>query len=211
MKAAGNFYYKNFQYAALISIGIAVLLFAGSFLFGKTDFFLLINGDGGQVADFIFKWLTYAGDGALWFGWLIFLALTRKWKLLPLLVTAVLLSTLFTQLSKKLILPGELRPSAAIAQKELIHVVEGVTIHSQNSFPSGHTATAFSLALLIVLLVPGRFVIFPAITVAALAGYSRVYLAQHFPLDVAAGIVAAVVSVYLSIKVQQLFEKKWQQ
>lgn len=210
MKATGNFYYKNFQYAALISIGIAVLLFAGSFLFGKTDFFLLLNGDGGQSADFFFKWITYAGDGALWFGWLIFLALTRKWKWLPLLISAVLLTTLFTQLSKKLILPNELRPTAAIAQKELIHVVDGVTIHGHNSFPSGHTTTAFSLALLIVLLVPGRFVIFPAIAVAALAGYSRVYLAQHFPLDVAAGIVAAVLSVYLSVKVQQQFEKKWQ-
>ena len=210
MQAIGNFYYKNFQYAALISIGIAVLLFAGSFLFGKTDFFLLLNGDGGRFADFFFKWITYAGDGALWFGWLIFLALTRKWKWLPLLITAVVLSTLFTQLSKKLILPGELRPTAAIAQKELIHVVEGVTIHGHNSFPSGHTTTAFSLALLIVLLVPGRFVIFPAIVVAALAGYSRVYLAQHFPLDVAAGIVTAVLSVYLSVKVQQQFEKKWQ-
>jgi len=211
MQATGNLNYKNFQYAALISMGIAILLFAGSLLFGKEGFFLLINGDGGRVADFFFKWFTYAGDGALWFGWLIYLALTRKWKLLPLLITAVLLSTLFTQLSKKLILPGELRPSAAIAQKELIHVVEGVTIHGHNSFPSGHTTTAFSLALLIVLLVPGRFVIFPAITVAALAGYSRVYLAQHFPLDVAAGIVAAIISVYLSIKVQQQFEKKWQQ
>ena len=210
MKATGNFYYKNFQYAALISMGIAVLLFAGSFLFGKTGFFLLLNGDGGQFADFFFKWITYAGDGALWFGWLIFLALTRKWKWLPLLITAVVLSTLFTQLSKKLILPGELRPSAAIAQKELFHVVEGVTVHGHNSFPSGHTTTAFSLALLIVLLVPGRFVIFPAIVVAALAGYSRVYLAQHFPLDVAAGIVTAVLSVYLSVKVQQQFEKKWQ-
>ena len=210
MKATGNFYYKNFQYAALISIGIAVLLFAGSFLFGKTDFFLLLNGDGGQSADFFFKWITYVGDGALWFGWLIFLALTRKWKWLPLLISAVLLTTLFTQLSKKLILPNELRPTAAIAQKELIHVVDGVTIHGHNSFPSGHTTTAFSLALLIVLLVPGRFVIFPAIAVAALAGYSRVYLAQHFPLDVAAGIVAAVLSVYLSVKVQQQFEKKWQ-
>jgi membrane-associated phospholipid phosphatase len=43
---------------------------------------------------------------------------------------------------------------------------------------------------------------------ALLTGYSRIYLAQHFPLDVGAGMITAVISVYLSLRIQQLFNKK---
>ena len=44
---------------------------------------------------------------------------------------------------------------------------------------------------------------------AVMVGYSRIYLAQHFPLDVAAGITVAMVSVALSIPFQQWIDKRY--
>jgi membrane-associated phospholipid phosphatase len=43
---------------------------------------------------------------------------------------------------------------------------------------------------------------------ACLVGYSRIYLAQHFPLDVGAGIICAIVSVGLAIPFQQRLDKR---
>ena len=53
------------------------------------------------------------------------------------------------------------------------------------SFPSGHTAAAFSVALSIFALAP--FVVPVLIVCAIFAGYARMYLGVHYPVDVAAG------------------------
>ncbi len=59
--------------------------------------------------------------------------------------------------------------------------------HDGNAFPSGHTATAFALAALCVVLWPRRGVLVIALAGAMLMGLSRVVLGQHWPADIAAG------------------------
>ncbi len=69
-----------------------------------------------------------------------------------------------------------------------LHFVEGVSIHSRYSFPSGHTLTAFSLATLLVFLFPKqKMLAIVAFICSLLVGISRIYLAQHFFKDVYAG------------------------
>jgi undecaprenyl-diphosphatase len=53
------------------------------------------------------------------------------------------------------------------------------------SFPSGHTAAAFGAATALSRIWPGHRVLWWVL--AALMGYSRIYLGHHYPLDVAAG------------------------
>ncbi len=63
-------------------------------------------------------------------------------------------------------------------------------IYARNeSFPSGHTAEAFSMASAMSLAYPKWYVIAPTFAWAATVGYSRMYLGVHYPTDVAAGAV----------------------
>lgn len=209
MSPVSDFSYINFRKAVIVSLVIAIILITFSFIWGNNTFFLLLNGDGGVVADFFFRYWTYAGDGLLWTVALIYMAFSRKWRLFPFFIAAVLFTTLLVQVSKKMLLPGEMRPYATIDDKTLIHIVEGVKIHSMNSFPSGHTATAFAFALIICLLVNRKYIVPVSLVGALLAGYSRIYLALHFPLDIGAGIIAAVLAVYAAVRVQEGFQKRY--
>jgi membrane-associated phospholipid phosphatase len=61
---------------------------------------------------------------------------------------------------------------------------------SSSSFPSGHAATAFGAATALALL--HRRLRWPALALAALIAFSRVYLGVHYPLDVIAGSLIGV-------------------
>lgn len=64
------------------------------------------------------------------------------------------------------------------------------------SFPSGHTAAAFGIA--VALAGEGDWLGGLALSLASGIAVSRVYLGAHYPLDVAAGVVVGVVSGFLA-------------
>ncbi|MCS7209850.1 MAG: phosphatase PAP2 family protein [Fimbriimonadales bacterium] len=74
-----------------------------------------------------------------------------------------------------------------------------------NSFPSGHTATAFALAFWVFLLTRGtryRLWGYGALVVAGLVGLSRIYRGVHYPSDVLAGALIGILwgaVAYLSV------------
>jgi membrane-associated phospholipid phosphatase len=77
-----------------------------------------------------------------------------------------------------------------------------------NSFPSGHTSTAFTTALLLSFIVRKRFAVFFFPVIAFLVGYSRVYLAQHFVTDVLAGSVIGIISSYAALMLHNHLQRK---
>ena len=90
-------------------------------------------------------------------------------------------------------------PIASGIEVSKIHTVAGVEVHTYNSFPSGHSATAFILFFLTAYFFSNKKVLWMGAVYAILCGYSRIYLGQHFPIDVAGGIIAAILSFQLSI------------
>jgi undecaprenyl-diphosphatase len=60
-----------------------------------------------------------------------------------------------------------------------------VGVPSTSSFPSGHTSMAFACAFVISRVAP-RLTVF-VFVLAALIGFSRIYVGVHYPLDVLAG------------------------
>jgi len=198
--------YKNFIIGITITTGAGLCLIVTSFIIGKNEFFLLLNNDLGTAADYFFRFWTNIGDGVVWI-LVAFLFFRYRKNKLPLLISVFLFSTLITQLTKKFAYPEITRPTVSIRNTQLIHTVPGVELLSANSFPSGHTATAFCFFLLACLLVKKNWIIPVGFICALLVGYSRIYLAEHFPLDVGAGMMTAVITVLLSIAIQKRWEK----
>lgn len=91
----------------------------------------------------------------------------------------------------------------------VLPVVEGVRLHHSNSFPSGHTATFFVFFTFCALLLAHyytthengrrfsatwrRLAMLLLLVMAALGGYSRIYLSQHFLSDVCVGSLIGVI------------------
>ncbi len=199
--------YKNFWLGCITTTLIAIALFIASYKLGKHNFFLLLNNNLGIVADYFFMIYTNLGDGVFWAVLLIIFIKYYK-KFIPLLISTFVISTTLVQICKYLILPDEPRPVTAIKETALIHIVPGVEPHSISTFPSGHSAAAFCFFLIACLIIPKKWVVPVGLLYALLVGYSRVYLAQHFPFDVAAGMVTAIISVYFSILIQEWWNKR---
>jgi membrane-associated phospholipid phosphatase len=77
-----------------------------------------------------------------------------------------------------------------------IRTIEGYAVNDWNSFPSGHTASAFTLAVVLSYLLPHRQRNWIIIPLAALKAFPRVYLAQHFMEDIITGAIIALVITF---------------
>lgn len=198
---------NKFFIATIISLLLAAVLFYYSHALGKESLFLSLNKNEGSFADKFFYVFTFGGDALMWIpALLIVIFLLKRKDAIALVIAAFVLSTIFVQGVKNLI--PEDRPIKAISNTSLIHTVQGVEVHTINSFPSGHSTTAFCIYFVFCLLIKKRWWVLVGFIYAVTVGYSRVYLAQHFPFDVAGGIVTAIISVWLSVFVQQYWWKR---
>ncbi len=137
------------------------------------------------------NWLPYATIVLLLFyraGWSAFLA------------ADILITTAVVQPLKHIIAAP--RPITWFAENfpdVQLPLTPDVKMNFLLSFPSGHTTTFFLLFFTLSLIimdanVPGkRIYSFLCFLLAALGAYSRIYLSQHFALDIFAGICIALI------------------
>ena len=96
-------------------------------------------------------------------------------------------------------------------------LVDGVQMNYWFSFPSGHTTSFFALFFAVSILltariprIPGILVQLVLILLAALGGYSRIYLSQHFAMDVFGGMcVGLLISIVCYAVFSRYEEQKW--
>ena len=165
----------------------AIILFA----FKKGEILLLINQHHNTFLDQLFYYGTSMGNGLFYLAVILVLACIRyRYALLGLVSFSI--TGILVLLLKNLIFPGELRPKIFFEETQTLHFVDGVKILSYYSFPSGHTAMAFSLFCLLSITIPQKKYGLVFIVFALIGGISRIYLAQHFFVDVYFGSLFGV-------------------
>ena len=140
------------------------------------------------------KIVTFLGNGG-WF-WIlcavVLLAIPKTRKTGYAAVFSLIFGAIVTNLLLKNIVARP-RPFAEI--EALIPLIAKPT---DFSFPSGHTTASFAVALVMFRMLPKKIGI-PAVVLAALVAFSRLYLGVHYPTDVLTGFVVALVGSSLAV------------
>lgn len=187
----------------LIFVLIAIYVLS---CYSKADGFFLMNPLHSRFLDMVFIPFTYFGDGffIITLGLVLFFLKRRLLSLM--ILSSYLISGIIAQILKFFI--EEARPAFYLEKTNYPHFIEGVTLHNYHSFPSGHTASAFALAAVLSFAVKNKNYSFLFLLWAALVGYSRMYLGQHFMDDVFVGsLVGVLTSIFCWIIFQNIFNK----
>ena len=155
-------------------------------MYTKSELFFSVNSIVNPNDQF-FKYLTHIGDGLFFCLIIVILAFIKfRYAIIGLLCYAI--PSLFTQFLKKNIF-HELRPKAFYEGLQNLTLVNGVEVHSLNSFPSGHTTSVFAMFAFLAIITPNKNYGFLYFILALFVGFSRIYLSQHFLFDVYMGSI----------------------
>lgn len=180
---------KTFFNAYFFLMAIAVFLLI---YFSKADGFIVMNPLHSEFLDQVFIYTTYLGDGIFIIAVAIILFFSKRKFLSLMILSSYLLSGIIAQILKYFIV--EARPAFYLEKMNYPYFIDEVTLHNYHSFPSGHTASIFALAAVLAFFIKNKTYSIIFLIIAALVGYSRIYLGQHFMDDVLAGSVIGVFS-----------------
>jgi len=184
---------KWYIFYYLILTGICASVF---FSFQKGQLELMVNAYHHSFLDELFILVTFFGDGVVLVPIIVLLSLNRFSYAIFMLWTA-LVHMIIVFLSKNLFFKGAPRPAEFLKDVDF-YQIPGFKLHHWNSFPSGHTATAFALTCgLAIIFSKNRNLQVALLLIGCLIGFSRVYLMQHFFVDVWAGSMVGVCSALI--------------
>jgi membrane-associated phospholipid phosphatase len=163
-------------------------------LYSKEQIYFAVNAHYSDWADFMAPYFTDLGLG--WTTIIIAACLALfSYRKGFLLATAYAVTSITAQIIKHIV--GADRPKLYFhAQLSRIHFVKGLYIDMHDSFPSGHTVTAFSTALVLTYFSKNKKWGVLYFIIAIMIAYSRMYLSEHFFEDVIAG---SIFGVFLTI------------
>lgn len=177
LAANRNYFYC---YLGCFLAGLIILL-----TLGKAGSFIDLNPLHRGTLDQVFVWLTFLGDGRFAIVICLIYLLMRRWSRACQLIAAFIGSALIAQILKYAFsMP---RPKQFFPAGQYSYFIDGVTHVGFASFPSGHTTSIFALATLLAIFDNNKKGNVLYLLGAVAVGYSRLYLGQHFLLDVLAG------------------------
>ena len=151
----------------------------------------------------IMKLITHLGDkGLFWILIAVVMLFFKKTR--PLGIMAGIALVFSVLINNVLIKPnvGRIRPYEVVDGLKLL-----IEKQHDPSFPSGHSGASFAAAVVFLVKGPKKIGI-PAIIVAALIAFSRLYVGVHYPTDVICGIITGTCCAIISFMIWSIVEKK---
>jgi len=146
--------------------------------------------------DVFMKIMTMFGeDGIFWIAWSVLLILFPRTRKIGLgMGFALIMGLLVCNVTLK---PLVQRPRPYDFQFSEFQKVIPLLIEAQHdfSFPSGHTIASFEAA--VVLLKNSKKMGIPAMIIAILVSFSRLYLYVHYPTDVIVSVILGTIFAFL--------------
>ncbi len=159
-------------------------------LCSRESIYFTVNGWHFAAGDVFFEYYTNMGGGAT----LIILSLliaVFNYRKGFLMASSFLLTALVAQSLKRIF--DTPRPVLYFKDHlNKLYLVKGVDMLDTLSFPSGHSTSAFSIAVVLAYITPKKHWGLLYLALAILVGYSRMYLSEHFFEDVVGGSVIGV-------------------
>ncbi len=186
---------SGFIYLYLLLLGILVYF---QIQYSQLQISLWVNSLHTSFLDSLCKFGTYIGDGL--FSVFVSLILFRfNKKMAVCILISYLVSAGLTQLLKHTLFHELTRPLLHLDALTLksIHIVDGVELNYRNSFPSGHATSAFALLCTIALFVKSDYLKVLFLCIASFIAFTRVYLLQHFLIDVFIGSLIGTFIAFL--------------
>lgn len=178
------------------------------FSYSRSEIHIFINNYHNKTADIAFQVFSFLGTGYIT-ALFVIIYLFIRYRYAIVLAASGIAVAIIVRIFKLLIFPDLQRPVSYFKGVYDLYLVEGVKVHSYYSFPSGHTATAFVLFMILAVFVEKKWLKFIFCILALLTGYSRMYLSQHFLVDVVGGSVIGVIVAVMTIYLVNLYKKNW--
>lgn len=163
--------------------------------YSQWQLFGFANSHHNKFLDGLMYGLTIAGEGSSVAVFLLLLLIVpglRNWWYVLTAAICCGLSAIAVQVLKKLFSVN--RPYSYLTEQPWIRLKENWPELFHYSFPSGHSAAAFSVFCLFSFMLPRRFRPFGILLflLALAIAYSRMYVAAHFFLDIYIGSIIGV-------------------
>ena len=206
--------YIRTLYAYVIPYLVLLMVILGlMYAYPKPELHMLLNSHHTSLQDTFFKYYSVLAEWPL-YALMLLPLLWKKIKATLFFAMCEVTGGSILQILKHIISTD--RPVSVFEHipQQTLPLVQGVSMHHSNSFPSGHASTFFMFCTCLAIgrayfyLREGnhhkalRAVVFNVTMVllvifAALGAYSRVYLSQHFMADICVGSVIGSVTPWI--------------
>lgn len=191
-------------YLILFVAGLVILS-----IWDKKTVHLWSSSHHSEFFDHLFSWCTHIGDGYFVIAIALILLFYRINYSVFIFVTYAF-SAITAQIVKHIVKAP--RPLMVFYDEQKLHIVEGVKILTSNSFPSGHSTSAFALFLSLSIITKYNKLRVCFLICAILVAYSRVYLSEHFLMDIligsAIGVITVLIYLFFYIRIKDTWLSK---